>query len=603
MFETNEIGRSSSGFAALADQDLFRVHFENLPRPAYIWRREGGDFALVAYNRAAGEVPYSDVASLLGKTASDLQAAAAHDLFADLEHCARKRVILKREAEFRYIATGLQRNLEITIVPLSDDIVVLHTEDITERRQTEQVLRESEKKYRTIVDTVHEGIVASNLDSIITYANRRAGEICGYTIDEMVGRSSLEFCDPARLKDAIGLRDAFRRGERSRGDFCLRHRSGAEIWVSAAVSQVRDQTGKLTGLIYMIVDITERRRAEQALRDSETRMRALLDANPDLIVRLTRDGIYLDVHTTDPRVNYHLPLTMHDFIGRNVSELFEPEFAREHARYRNLALTTGQMQRWEYVRKDPRGSPRHIEARFVKSGDDEVVVTVRDFTDRVELEREVIASGERERTRIGQDLHDGLAQLLIGVRLLLSALRDKLTLSGSPHHDDADRAIDLVSRAITHTSELAHGLSPIPKRGRLSDALRQLGQESEKLLGARCDVDCLCAGTLPTLSETTATHLYRIAQEAITNAVKHGKATRIDVKCAIAQGMLELTVADDGSGIPADAMDRDGLGLHIMSYRARAIGGDLSVVARRSGGTLVRCQAPLPLCSASESEG
>ncbi len=265
-------------------------------------------------------------------------------------------------------------------------------------------------------------------------------------------------------------------------------------------------------------------------------MRALLDANPDLIVRLTRDGTYLDVHATDPRVNYHLPLTMHDFIGRNVADLFEPEFAREHARYRNLALATGQMQRWEYVRKDPRGSPRHIEARFVKSGDDEVVATVRDFTERVELEREVIASGERERTRIGQDLHDGLAQLLIGVRLLLTALRDKLTLSGSPHHDDADRAVDLVSRAIAQTSELAHGLSPIPKRGRLSDALRQLGKESEKLLGVRCDVDCQCAGTQPTLSETTATHLYRIAQEAITNAVKHGKATRIDIKCAIAQG-------------------------------------------------------------------
>jgi PAS domain S-box-containing protein len=512
-------------------------------------------------------------------------------------------VILKREAEFRYIATGLQRNLEITIVPLSDDIVVLHTEDITERRQNEQVLRDSEKKYRTIVDTAHEGIIASNLDSVITYANRRSAEIVGYSMDEMVGRSSLDFCDPGRLKEAVAMRDAFRRGEGSRGDFCLRHRSGREVWVSAAVSQVRDQTGKLTGLIYMIVDITERRRAEQALRDSETRMRALLDANPDLIVRLTRDGTYLDVHTTDPRVNFHLPLTMHDFIGRNVAELFEPEFAREHSRYRNLALATGQMQRWEYVRKDPRGSPRHIEARFVKSGDDEVVVTVRDFTERIELEREVIASGERERTRIGQDLHDGLAQLLIGVRLLLSALRDKLALSGSPHHDDADRAVDLVSRAIKHTSELAHGLSPIPKRGRLSDALRQLGKESEKLLGARCEVDCQCAGTQPFLSETTATHLYRIAQEAITNAVKHGKATRIDIRCAIAEGFLELTVADDGTGIPADAMESDGLGLHIMNYRARAIGGDLSVVACPSGGTLVRCQAPLPPHSAAENEG
>jgi len=565
MLQTIEIGRSSGGLAALTDQDLFRVHFENLPRPAYIWRREGEDFALVAYNRAASEVPYSNVASLLNMTAKDLRAASTQNLFGDLEHCARERVILKREADFRY-TTGMRRNLEITMVPLSDDIVVLHTEDVTERRQAEQRLRESEKKYRTIVDTAHEGIIAANLDSIITYANRRSAEILGYSADEMVGQSSLKFCDPDRLGDAIGMRDAFRRGERSRGDFCLRHRSGAEVWVSAAVSQLRDPSGKLTGLIYMIVDITERRRAEQALRDSETRMRALLDANPDLIVRLTRDGTYLDVHSTDPRVSYHLPLTMDDFIGRKVSEMFEPEFAREHERYRYAALATGQVQIWEYVRKDPWGSNRHIEARFVKSG-------------------------ERERTRIGQDLHDGLAQLLIGVRLLLSALRDKLSLSGSPHSDDADSAVELVSRAITQTSELAHGLSPIPKRGRLSDALLQLGQQSEKLLGVRCDVACLCTGLPQTLSPTTATHLYRITQEAITNAVKHGKATRIEINCSTNQGRIELTVADNGIGISADANERGGLGMHIMNYRARAVGGDISIAPRAGGGTIVRCNA------------
>ncbi len=394
MFETIELGRSPGNFSALDDEDLFRVHFDNLPRPAYIWRREGNDFAFVAYNRAAGEVPYSDVASLLGRTASELQSVSAHDLFGDLEHSARERVIVKREAEFRYIGTGARRTLEVTIVPLSADIVVVHTEDVTERRLSEQVLRDSEKKYRTIVDTAHEGIIASNLESVITYANRRAAEICGYTVDEILGRSSLEFCDPAQLNDAIGLRDAFRRGERSRGDMLLRHRSGAEVWVSAAVSQLRDHTGKLNGLIYMIVDITERKRAEQSLRESESRMRALLDANPDLIVRLdsrrnlsrrARHGPERQLPSATQDARLHRP--------QRRTDMFDPEFAREHERYRHLALATGQMQRWEYMRKDPRGSLRHIEARFVKSGDDEVVATVRDFTERVGAQ----ARGHRER--------------------------------------------------------------------------------------------------------------------------------------------------------------------------------------------------------------
>jgi len=599
MFESIEVGRSSGGFAVLPDQDLFRVHFDNLPRPAYIWQRQGNDFVLIAYNRAAGVLEYSNVAALVGKTATELQAHSSHDLFADLEHCATRGVIVKRELEYRYINTRARRDLDVTIVPLSADIVVLHTEDVTERRRTEQALRESEQKYRTIVDTAHEGILASNLDSVITYANRRAAEMLGYTPEEMIGRSSLDFIEPARHEESKHLRDEFRRGERLRGDFCVRHKSGAEVWVSAAVSPLLDPAGVVTGLIYMNVDITERKRAEQALRESESRVRALLDANPDLIVRLTRDGTYLDVHSTDPRVNYHLPLTMHDFIGRNVRDMFEPEFAREHERHRVAALATGRVQRWEYVRKDPRGSTRHIEARFVKSGEDEVVVTVRDFTDRVELEREVIASSERERTRIGQDLHDGLAQLLIGVKLLLAALGDKLALARSPHRDDVDSAVELVSRAIAQTSELAHGLSPIPKRGHLSDALRQLAHQSEQLLGIRCDVVCECAAVPPSLSEATATNLYRIAQEAITNAVKHGKATRIEVHCGPVDGRLELRVVDNGTGITEDAANHGGLGLHIMNYRARSIGGDLSVLPSVGSGTLVRCKCPLPLLGAS----
>ena len=594
MFETIEVGGSSGDFASLPDQALFRVHFDNLPRPAYIWRRRGSDFVLIAYNRAASGLKYSNVAALVGKTATELQAGANHDLFADLERCATDGVIVKREVEYHYIATRARRDLDITIVPLSTDIVVLHTEDITERRRTEQALRDSEQKYRTIVDTAHEGILTSNLNSEITYANRRAAEILGYTPEELVGRSPLDFVDPTRHEEFMRLREQLRSGESERVDFCLRHRSGAEVWISAALSPLLDAAGNVSGFVNMNVDITERKRTDQALRESESRVRALLDANPDLILRLTRDGTYLDVHSTDPNVNYHLPVTMHDFIGRNVRDMFDPEFAREHEQHRLAALATGQVQRWEYVRKDPHGSPRHIEARFVKSGEDEVVATVRDFTDRVELEREVIASTERERTRIGQDLHDGLAQLLIGVRLLLAALRDRLALAGSPLRYDAESAVGLVSRAIAQTSELAHGLSPIPKRGRLSDALRQLARESEQLLGIRCDVVCACANAQRSLNEATASHLYRIAQEAITNAVKHGKATRIDIRCASVDGRVELAVADNGTGITETAADRGGLGLHIMKYRARAIGGELSVLPRPEGGTVVRCQGPLP---------
>jgi PAS domain S-box-containing protein len=322
-------------------------------------------------------------------------------------------------------------------------------------------------------------------------------------------------------------------------------------------------------------------------------VRALLDAHPDLIVRLTRDGRYLDLHSPDRRSERFLPCSPQEFIGKNVADFFDPAFARQHERLRRRALATGEIQRWEYVRH-VHGSDLCFEARFVKSGEDEVVVTVRDITHRVELEREVIASSERERTRLGHDLHDGLAQLLIGVKLMLESLTDKLAAAGSSHRDDAGRAVQLVTRAISQTSELAQGLSPIRKGGRLSDALQHLAIQSEAMLGIRCSVDSV--ELPPVLDENVGVHLYRIVQEGITNAVKHGKAATVEVACKRqrTKQQLELTITDDGLGISELASDRGGMGTHIMRYRARSLGGDLTIAALPQGGTVVTCVCPWP---------
>jgi PAS domain S-box-containing protein len=315
-------------------------------------------------------------------------------------------------------------------------------------------------------------------------------------------------------------------------------------------------------------------------------VRALLDANPDLIVRVAGDGRYLDVHTNDNRVKQSLPLPPREFIGRTVAEVFGEEFADQHERYRERALTTGRLQRWEYVRH-VNGKNHYIEARFVKSAENEVVITARDITDRVELEREVISSADRERARIGHDLHDGLAQLLTGVKLMLEALKVKLATEGSQHTKDAMRASGLVSRAIRQAGELAAGLSPIRKGGRLGEALEQLAESAQSLFGT--PVQIVENETPEKLEEQTAAQLYRIAQEAVSNAAKHGNASRIDLRCELRKAKLVLSVADDGVGLPSETVEHDGMGMHIMKYRAHSIGAELTVTSRPEGGTLVRC--------------
>ncbi|HEY8521185.1 MAG TPA: PAS domain S-box protein [Gammaproteobacteria bacterium] len=562
--------------------------FDGLPHPAYIWQRCGDDFELIRLSRAAVELPFSEGARLLGRKASDLQAASGgtHDLLSDLRTCLDQNVIVRRDVDHPYIASGVVRRLSVTIVPLTPTTAVMHTVDITDRERAEEALRESERTYRTIVDTANEGIVAVDAEGRITYANQRAADLLGRSVAELVGSTGDDLLDDELRGQAQTIRARLRAGHREQFDWKLQHKDGTDLWISSSAAPIFDKTGRYAGSIVMISDVTSRHRAEQALRESEAKVRALVDANPDMIVRVTGDGEYLDIHLNDACVEAFLPVPSQDFIGRKVSELFEPEFARQHEKYRRAALETGQMQLWEYTRHN-----RHIEARFVKSGDDEVVITVRDLTERVQLEREVIASVERERERVGHDLHDGLAQLLTGVKLLLQPLKDRLAAEGSRHAETVERAAELVSQAIKDTSDLARGLSPMPKGATFGDALRQLAQQSEHLLGVTCAVDD--DGAPKHLDDDAAMHVYRIAQEAITNAARHGRATRIEVRCTADSERFYVTITDNGIGMQNAQARGAGMGLRIMNYRARRIGGDLTFACNSGGGTVVSLVCPL----------
>ena len=152
--------RESDGDKSSVDRP-FRVHFDNLPGPAYMWQRDGDDFRLIAHNRAAAALPFSNIAKFVGMSVRELQRGSTHDMHADLALCAARGIVLHREVDHRYLESTTVRRLALSLIPVSPDIVVLHTDDITERERTGHALRASEQKYRTIVDTAHEGILAS----------------------------------------------------------------------------------------------------------------------------------------------------------------------------------------------------------------------------------------------------------------------------------------------------------------------------------------------------------------------------------------------------------------------------------------------------------
>jgi len=222
-----------------------------------------------------------------------------------------------------------------------------------------------------------------------------------------------------------------------------------------------------------------------------------------------------------------------------------------------------------------------------------------------QLEQRILDISEEERRRIGQDLHDGLGQQLTGVAFLSKALQQRLAAKGLPEAADATSIARLVSESIGQTRALARGLAPVGlEHGDLAAALTQLASATSSVFGVECD--CRCDEQVLLSNLAVATHLYRIAQEAVNNAIRHGKAARIVIGLEVASstgpdGRLRLWIEDDGIGIDSppgqlrradDA--RDGLGLQIMSFRAKMIGAELQIRRRAGGGTIVTCSAPYP---------
>jgi PAS domain S-box-containing protein len=219
-----------------------------------------------------------------------------------------------------------------------------------------------------------------------------------------------------------------------------------------------------------------------------------------------------------------------------------------------------------------------------------LVAIARDITERKELETEILAISEREQRRIGQDLHDDLCQQLVGIEFLSKALEHQLKTS--PQAEQASEIAQLIREAIEHTRLLARGLAPILLEAEgLMEALRSLAARTSHFFRVECSFRC----PAPTFIHevTVATYLYRIAQEAITNAIKHGKAKTVEIRLATTSDSLMLAIQDDGVGFSEKGRSFSGMGLRIMQYRADLIGGHFMIETGPGAGTTVICTVPL----------
>ena len=215
-----------------------------------------------------------------------------------------------------------------------------------------------------------------------------------------------------------------------------------------------------------------------------------------------------------------------------------------------------------------------------------------DITERKGLEESLLNISATEQRRIAQDLHDGLGQHLTGIAFMSKVLEEKLSDKGLPEAAEAATIVRMVNQAIDNTRQLARGLHPVAAEPQgLMSALKNWAAEVHELFHIHCRF--LCDRPIYIHDANLATHLYRIAQEAVNNAIRHGKSRNIVIGLSRRDGAGVLTIRDDGDGFPKKQASQPGVGLSIMNYRADMIGGSLKVQPNEDRGITVTCMFPI----------
>ncbi len=372
----------------------------------------------------------------------------------------------------------------------------------------------------------------------------------------------------------------------------LRH-DGSMRTVLSKTKFEKDELGNNSGLIGTVLDVTDLRKTEKALRQSERQMRTITDSLPVMIA-------YIDTNYRFQFNNAMYELFFKkrrsEIIGRHVSELLgETVFqkVKHHFDSAFRGVATTYQQRIEV----PNGQSQINEVRLLPDRNAEGVVVgvytlIDDITKRQALEKEVLNIAAEEHRRIGQDLHDGTGQELTGLGMIADTLLLSLSRKGAAEQPIAVKLARGIKRTLHQIRSLARGLNPVDISSEgLMSALTQMAEHVEDLYCINCRF--ICDSNVKLQDNQIATQLFRIAQEATTNAAKHGHAKNVSISLVDSKQEIILSVTDDGVGIHPAFQESPGMGLRTMNYRANAIGGHLQIGRRECGGTEVTCKITL----------
>ena len=460
--------------------------------------------------------------------------------------------------------------------------------DMTERRSVDRALRESEKRYRDLVENISELYFVCDAQGMVVYGSPNFFSESGYQAEEITGRSFLRLVAPEDRTRVL----AFYRARSSDGtldttcEFRGKRKDGRETWVEQSTRIIRGEEGSVHEYRNVVRDITERVRARDELASRERRFRALIEESSDIVFLLDAEGKYLYV---SPSVTRMLGYQPEDLIGQNAIEYVHSVDAEIAQRlFLGASPETPRPVLSEFRYRQKNGTWRWVEGVRKNLLDDPsvraVVVNIRDVTERraaEELLREmpirIINAQESERRRVARDLHDSVNQILSSVKFRMESIEERVPQKQRALRNVVVGARHSLDRAIQEVRRISQNLRPseLDDLGVVS-AVRSMCEDFQKT--TKIDVDLSFSKLPRQLTPELEVTLYRIIQEALTNVAKHSQATRLRIRCAREHAQLALKIKDNGKGFDgretgAKPGKESGMGLLNIRERAAYVGG------------------------------